>query len=213
MTTVRERGLCCGLLLAGFLAACGGDDGPGEGEGDDADAAPSDAGEVDSGSGSEADAGIVIPCPDGRLGVVGEVGSPQAFQLPLDAKQPDGPQQRYLLGEVGTEDTFTLVLLDGRGAFTGASAAPGTYPLGGEEASLSNCGICMRFCIFTDEAELTLVPTSGSLVLDEVETSMTGSATDMVLQELSLETGELVEGGCTASATSVSFDASLSPPI
>jgi hypothetical protein len=202
------------LLLAGFLAACGGDDdGDGDdGGGDDDGTGAADAGEADSGS-SEVDAGIVIECPDGDLGAVGELQNQTTLQLPIDAKQPDGPQQRFLFGEFSTDDSFTIVLFDGRGAFTDGSAAPGTYPLGGEETSLNTCGICMRFCIITDQAEFTLVPTSGELVVDEVDGRMAGSATDMVVQELSLETGDLVDGGCTASAESVSFDAPIVPPL
>jgi hypothetical protein len=213
----RTRVVLLALLSALAGAACGPDSSGRDGDDDDggADGAESDAGPngiIDAGTG-QVDADVVFECPPGRLGDLGEVQGAQTLQEPLDPDDPDGAQTRFLYGGFGEDATLTLVLVDGRGAFAGGAAAPGTYPLGGDEIGLDTCGACLLLWLFTDEADFAFVPTAGSITLDAVDVALTGSGADLTFQQQSAETGEILEDGCTATATGLSFDAPLQSSV
>lgn len=213
-----RAGLAALLLLIPSAAACssdsgggGGDDGGGGGDGS------GDGTEVDAGSGTpdgggdSSDAGIEIQCPPGELGALGSLANPQAFQEPIDEADPEGPQARTVFGDVPDLGPVTIALVDDRGAFGAGGAAPGTYELGEAESSLSTCGICVQLGIVTEQAAFAFLPTAGSLALDSIDVALTGSITGLALQEMDPMTGDLRDGGCTATADSIDFDASLEP--
>jgi len=182
-----------------------GDDGSGDGTGGDAGSGTPDAG------GDRSDGGIEIHCPPGELGALGSLANAQAFQEPIDEADPQGPQARTVFGDVPDLGSLTIALVDDRGVFGAGAAAPGTYELGEAESSLSTCGVCVQLGIVTDRAAFAFLPTAGSLVLDSIDVDLTGSLTGLALQELDPMTGGLRDGGCTATADSVDFDASLEP--
>ena len=206
--------LACTFLLA---AACGSDSGNGDDGGAD------DGGDDDGGyggtlpdggpgapdGGGTVDADIDLDCPDGKLGELGALANPMGIQEPFDVEDPDGPQVRILSGDFGANLTASMLLIDGRGPFVETTAVPGTYQLGEAEASLITCGACIQLGVNSEQALLGFLATAGTLTLDAVDTNVTGSATDLVLQQVDPQTGGIVEGGCTATA-SLSFDVVLS---
>ncbi len=208
--------LACTFLLA---AACGsdssddGDDGGADDGGDDGDdgggATLPDGGPGAPDGGGTIDSGIDLECPGGDLGALGELANPMGLQEPFDVEDPDGLQVRILLGDFGANLTANMLLIDGRGPFEGTTAVPGTYPLGESETALTTCGACVQLALNADQALFGLLATSGTLTLDVVDTNVTGSVADLVFQQLDPATGGLLEGGCTATAKSFTFDVVL----
>ncbi|HWM84552.1 MAG TPA: hypothetical protein VNO33_01915 [Kofleriaceae bacterium] len=209
---MRVQGRSSYLLSALLaLAACGADgadssDDGGDGA-DDGSAADAAAGQADAAP--RPDASIDFDCPAGQLGELGPVQTPQAFQEPLDAQDPDGAQTHVLFGDFGPDVLLTLILVDGRGFFEGAAATPGTFDMEDEEADLEACGVCLRLCVFTAEREFTFIPRSGELTINSVEDDLIGSAADLVLQEINIVTGEPLEDGCIGTAKSLNFEAPI----
>jgi hypothetical protein len=215
----RRRAPAATLLACTFLlaAACGsdssnGDDGGADDGGDDdggyGGTLP-DGGPGAPDGGGPVDADIELDCPDGNLGALGALANPMGIQEPFDVEDPDGPQVRILSGDFGANLTVSLLLVDGRGPFVDTTAVPGTYQLGEAESSLTTCGACIQLGIVTEQALFGFLATAGTLTLDAVDTNVTGSASDLALQQIDPATGGIVEGGCTATA-SLSFDVVLS---
>ena len=208
--------LACTFLLA---AACGsdsssddgGDDGADDGaeDGDDGGGTLPDGGPAAPDGGGTIDADIEIECPDGDLADLGALLNAMGIQEPFDVEDPDGPQVRILSGDFGATLTASMLLIDGRGPFADTTAVPGTYQLGEAEASLTTCGACIQLVVNSEQALLGFLATAGTLTLDAVDTNVTGSASDLALQQIDPKTGGIVEGGCTATA-SLSFDVVLS---
>jgi hypothetical protein len=210
--------LACTLLLA---AGCGPDS-----DGDDggADDGGDDGGDDDGGSGGTLpdggpgapdgggtiDADIEVDCPDDDLGALGAMASAVGIQEPFDVEDPDGAQVRILSGDFGPDRPAGMLLVDGRGPFKGTAAVPGSYKLGEAETSLTTCGACIQLGVNTAQALVGFLATAGTLTLDAVDTNVTGSASDLTFQQIDPATGALIEGGCTATAESFSFDAVLS---
>jgi hypothetical protein len=217
----RRRAPAATLLVCTFLlaAACGPDSG--DDDGDDGGAGD-DGGDDDGGGtlpdggpgapdgGGTVDADIEVDCPDGDLGALGAMASAMGIQEPFDVKDPDGAQVRILSGVFAPTETLGMILIDGRGPFTGTAAVPGTYKLGEAETSLTTCGACIQLGLITDQALFGFLATAGTLTLDAVDANVTGSASDLTFQQADPATGALIEGGCTATAESFSFDAVLS---
>jgi hypothetical protein len=204
----RCRPLLAALLTSALtLAACSSSEGDDDDDGarPDAAAGPADAMPFP-------DANLSFDCPDGNFGELGEVLNPMAFREPLDPADPEGAESRILFGELGENQLLSLILADGRGAFDGGPALPGTYELGGDEAAIATCGICLVLCVTTDEAEFQFIPVSGTATLQAVDTELTGSAEGLELRQLDPNSGEVIEnGGCSGTATSVSFSAPFTP--
>ncbi len=214
----RRRGtapLLAWTLL--FAAACGSDstgDGGDDGRDDGGDGAGglADGGPAAPDGSGPVDADMELDCPDGNLGALGLLADAEGLQEPFDRSDPDGAQVRLLSGGFGEDLTVQMALIDQRGAFEGTPVVPGTYELGEAETSLVTCGACITFGLITDDAFFGLLPTAGTLTLDAVDTNVTGSVAGLALQEEDPATGGVLDGGCTATAESVSFDVVLSDP-
>lgn len=104
------------------------------------------------------------------------------------------------------KDDFFLELVAGKGAFAGG-LAPGTYPIGGADASFDNCGVCTNILAnidpaagpgkfyFTDSGTVTITTTNP----------VSGSAQNLHFVEIDLATSMAVPGGCTATLGSITF--------
>ncbi len=215
LTTPAHRRWLASPLLVSVLglapAACGSDGD--DGDSDDDGAVPDAGGLADAAPG--VDANLSFECPDGNFGALGEVQNATSFQAPNEPSDPDGPQSRFLYGDLSATMTFALVLVDGRGAFAGGTAEPDTFELGGVEASINTCGLCMVLDVVTDEAAFAFIPTAGSATIDSVDVNLTGSAAGLELQQIDPDSGNLIQEGCTATADSVSFTVALpeDPPL
>lgn len=205
----RCRPLVAALLSSALLlAACSSSEGDDDDDGDPADAAP---GPVDAMP--FPDANLSFDCPDGNFGALGEVLNAMAFREPLDPADPEGLESRILFGEVGENRLLSLILADGRGVFEGGAAEPGTYELGGDEAAIATCGLCLVLCVTTEEAEFEFIPVAGTATLEAVDTELTGSAEGLELQQLDPNSGRVIlNGGCSGTAESVTFSAEFPPP-
>lgn len=213
----RRRGtaplLACTLLLA---AACGSDskgggDDDGADDGDDGSGGLADGGPAAPDASGPVDADVEVDCPDGNLGALGALANGLGIVEPFDEADPKGAQVRLLAGDFGEDRIFQMALIDQRGAFEGTAVVPGTYEVGEAEASLATCGACITFGLITDETLLGMLPTAGTLTLDAVDTNVTGSVAGLALQEEDPATGTLLEGGCTATVESLSFDVVIAP--
>lgn len=104
-------------------------------------------------------------------------------------------------------DTFFIKLEPNRGVFTGG-VAPGTYTIAGADAGFSTCGLCVN--IVADIVSGT-GPTkfyfaeSGSVTLTSTTTPVSGSAQNVHLREVDINSGQFVTNGCESTIESVTF--------
>jgi hypothetical protein len=187
-------------ILAFSTVACGGDD-------DDSPGTAADAAPPRPDARALTDAGSVVECPDGELGNLGRLETGSGLQVPRDPRDPDGPQVRSLLGRYGSSILLVLSLHDGRGAFAAGGAEIGTFPLEGEMAP-DACGICLGFTLPAGPVDVSLSPVSGTITFDEIDGAIAGSLSNLALQQLDM-TGEPLEGGCSATLISATFDGQL----
>jgi len=201
------------LLVAAGCASAGDDDSS-DASDDTSDDATDDGAEVDAGAGAPdgavADAAIPIDCPSGDLGALGTVPDPTAFRQPIDPADPDGAQTYVLFGSYSDEVAISLVLTDDRGPFAGGVVEPGSFGLDDEDASLNTCGVCLVVSLTGAEGSLDLLAVAGSATIDSVEGELAGSAQGLAFQQLDPDSGDVVAGGCTATADGVvDFSAAL----
>jgi hypothetical protein len=211
-------------LLVVTLTACTVDgmagDPSGDGDGDDG------GGGGDGGGGS---GGGVVPgdhdddppaddgdpqqpaCPAGAIGSVMELKDLQATFDPSDPDDPDSPAVRTLSGRFGVVDSIEVQLFDGYGAFAESQAAPGSYPISGDDADPATCGVCVYLYLTVGEEEHSFLATSGLVELESVDDNLTGSATALDFDELE-DLYTLDPDGCSASISDVAFDAALQSP-
>ena len=188
------------LFLSIALAACAGEGGTND---------PVDDGSDGDGEGDEEIPDEELPgrpeaCPSGEMGAVASMTDQEAFNDPLEDAE-DGPRVRYLFGGITDTTGFELDLYDGYGAFKDTPAAPGTFSITGEDADPELCGLCVYLWIDTDEWSYFLAADSGSVTVDTVDTRLKGSASSLTFKEVGDE--GFMEGGCTATIESISFDA------
>ena len=111
---------------------------------------------------------------------------------------------------VSPRDVFSLALWDGVGPFAGGVAGPGTYTLGGADANFATCGACVTIVAdivpMVGPTELYIAQ-SGTLQVDSVSPTFSGSLANVVLQEFDLSSGAPIPGGCTTHIASAEFSA------
>jgi hypothetical protein len=99
-------------------------------------------------------------------------------------------------------DTFFVKLVSGKGVFTGG-VLPGNYTIAGADAQYSNCGLCVH--IIADIVSGAGPTKSGTVNLTSTSNPITGSATNLTLREVDINTGAFVSGGCTSMIGSIDF--------
>lgn len=104
-------------------------------------------------------------------------------------------------------DTFFVKLEPNRGVFAGG-VMPGTYTIAGADAGFSTCGLCVH--IIADIVS-GVGPTkfyfaeSGTVTLTSTTTPVSGSAQNVQLREVDINSGQFVPNGCEGMIDSVSF--------
>jgi hypothetical protein len=105
------------------------------------------------------------------------------------------------------KDDFFLKFVAGKGVFTGG-VAPGTYTIGGVDASFNNCGLCTNLIADinpTSGPAKFYFATSGSVTLTTVTPPIQGSAQNLKFVEIDLASGLPIAGGCVGSIGSITF--------
>ena len=145
------------------------------------------------------------------IGAVDPLKEPHAILDLSDPEDPESQALRMLTGQIGPDEDFELGLWDGYGAFLESNAAPGSYPISGDDADPVSCGICLYLTITTGEIERLYLATAGALDLESVDGELTGVATGLRLDEVD-DMLDFVPGGCRATIASVRFDVPLESP-
>jgi hypothetical protein len=158
----------------------------------------------DSSSSSSPDAPAAMPDAydtarcliKGNYGAVGSVtGTATMGANTLSATLDPGPPR----------DTFFVKLTTGKGVFTGG-VAPGTYTISGADAGYLTCGLCVHII-----ADITSSGPSKFYFADAGSVTLTmagpvvGSAQNLHLAEIDINSGTKVAGGCEATIDSISF--------
>jgi hypothetical protein len=133
----------------------------------------------------------------GDFGAVGSVtGMPSMGANTLSATLEAGPPR----------DTFFLKLTTGRGVFSGG-VAPGTYMISGVDAGYLTCGLCVHIIAdivmgsgpskfyFADSGTVTITSTNP----------IAGSATNVHLTAVDINSGQKIADGCDAKIVSITF--------
>ena len=84
-------------------------------------------------------------------------------------------------------------------------AAPLAGAIAGEDAAIDTCGLCVFVDITVGDYTFWYLATAGSVSLETVDGSLTGSAAGITFQELD-DLGALRADGCSVQIDSVSFD-------
>lgn len=213
---MRLSMLLAALSLSACTAAAAGDPIAGEDGSDGTDTPTPDPGPdpgPDPDSDPRPDPGAEEDgCPPDDLGTVDALKEASAFIDRMDPDDPDSPAVRILSGVPAPDVEFEIGLWDGYGAFADSPAAPGDYPITGDEADPDNCGICVELRMMAGEVEHRLIATGGAISIDSVDGDLEGSGTTLSFKEVDGD-GELVSGGCASSITRILFDAPLGAPF
>jgi len=110
----------------------------------------------------------------------------------------------------GTETGLLQVeLWDDRGVFAGAIGTTGTFTIEGAETDPDTCGVCV-FLIgehLSDGSVATFLAQSGTVTIDQLSGTMSGSVADLTFTEVGLYNEAL--GACDASLDGASFSAPI----
>jgi hypothetical protein len=123
-----------------------------------------------------------------------------------DATGTGTPSITVVLDPGPPKDDFFLKLVAGKGAFAGG-LAPGTFTIGGADASFAGCGVCTNILANIDPAAGPgkFYFTDSGTVTVTTTTPVAGSAHDLHFVEIDLPTGMAIPGGCTATLGSITF--------
>jgi hypothetical protein len=102
-------------------------------------------------------------------------------------------------------DTFFVKLTAGRGVFAGG-IAPGTYTISGVDAGYLTCGLCVHIIadITTNGPSKFYFADSGSVTLTTTN-PIAGSATNLHLTAVDINSGMKIADGCDAKIASIMF--------
>lgn len=212
---LRARGplfLFCLLLLGPGCSSVGEDGGDGAGDG----AGDGDGGGDDGGGGGDDGGDGVEACAIAEaLGPVGALGEAEAERNNVAGSMGEANVYSVAarLGSSEPGDWVVVELWDGFGAFSGGTVTTGTFEIGGADASVESCGVCVFLLAgvdeSTEEAAQAFMAQSGTLVVSSVLPNLTGTLDGVAFQEIDDETGELASDGCSAALDSASYDAAV----
>jgi hypothetical protein len=156
------------------------------------------------------DPGATDTCPPMNLGRIDALKDPSATIDRMDPDDPESPAVRWLDALLDADSALELGLWDGYGAFAESAAAPGDYPIAGDDADPTSCGLCFEVTVTKGDAVHRMFATGGALSLESVDDDLTGSADAVSLEEVD-EDGAIVAGGCRALIEHMAFDVPLEP--
>jgi hypothetical protein len=124
----------------------------------------------------------------------------------------------YIVYEAGLNadtDVLSVQLYPGFGVFSGGAIAPGTYELTGGETQYETCGACVLVYTNFDGMNTQGTPylaTAGTLTITSVSPNLAGTLSNLTFQSVTIldaapYTSTPAGDGCTASITSLAFDA------
>ena len=130
-------------------------------------------------------------------GLAGAAGSAQGATTLTFVLDPGPP---------GKDDLF-FRLVPNKGVFS-AGLAPGTYTIGGADASYATCGLCTNLIadITSQGPSKFYYASSGTVTLDTVTPPITGGAKNLVFTEIDISTG-MTNGPCVSHIPTVAFSA------
>ncbi len=199
------------VLLSSACTVAGIEDDPLSGDGTTTPTPDSDPG---SDPDPDPDPGAGPPssdCPPSDLGTLVDLKDPYAVIDHLDSEDPDSPAVRLYFAGVDEHSQIEVGLWDGFGGFAESPAAPGSYPIAGEDADPTLCGLCIELTVTTGDVERHLFATGGAVDVGAVDTLIEGSGTAVSLEEID-DDKEFVDGGCRALIDRVEFSAPLESP-
>ena len=156
------------------------------------------------------DPGAEYDCPPDDLGIVDSLKDPLATIDYSDPEDTDSAAWRRLSGIAAPDVELSIDLWDGYGAFADGNAAPGDYPIAGDDTDPSSCGLCIEVEMTVGEVAHRMAASGGSLSLESVDDRLAGSGETLSFIEVD-DNGAPLDGGCKASIDRVVFDAPLEP--
>ncbi len=216
----KHRGMVTRTLFAFVLlasSACGGDD----------DGTAS----ADAGVDAESIDAPVAACSTRAIAEdLGTINGITFSAIADNRGTPGGPITMRITGLIDRsappnpkDDTFSIRLFEGRGPFD-PTFAVGTFPLTAADANFYTCATCLHitgdYDPGEDEVAQNFVADSGTLTLTEIETTagllVTGTVTNAHFRQVTLDdlgqTQVVVDDGCEATLTEISFSAPVQTP-
>jgi hypothetical protein len=145
----------------------------------------------------------------GAAGTIAGATATQANQMhSMGAKQiytVEGPV------DSASGSVLHIELWDQRGAFSGTAVAPGSWTIGGDDASPATCGVCAYLYadVGTDGTPgQTYFATAGSVTLDALRPDTSGSVSGLDFIELDASSAPVTDG-CQSSLASADYSAAL----
>ncbi len=199
------------LLVSACTVAAPDEEDPTSGDDGSATPTPDPDPDPDPAPDPDPDPGATDDCPPDDIGTVDSLKDPSATIEHQDPADESTPAVRLLHGLIDPYSELDLGLWEGWGAFAGAAAAPGDYPIAGDDADPASCGLCIEVWVTRDESEHRMVATGGGVSIESVDGRLTGSATDVVLEEFD-DDDQPVAAGCRSRIDRLVFDAALEAP-
>jgi hypothetical protein len=139
-------------------------------------------------------------------GIPGDYGALGTTTGTQDATGTGTPSITVVLDPGPPKDDLFIKLITGKGAFT-AGITPGTFTIGGADASFADCGLCTNILANIDPAAgpAKFYFTDAGTVTIATTNPVSGSAHDLHFVEINLATGTATPGGCTATIASLTF--------
>jgi hypothetical protein len=147
-------------------------------------------------------------CPPADMGSFDGLKDPSGLIDRMNPDDPESPAVRIVGGLLDEYSAIEIGLWDGYGAFLDSPAAPADYPIGGDDADPSTCGLCIEVTWKKGEVERRLFATGGAVSIESVDGRLTGSADSLSFEEFDADDQE-VTGGCRALVRHVAFDVAL----
>ena len=133
----------------------------------------------------------------GNFGAVGSItGTATMGANTLSATLDPGPPR----------DALFIKLVTGKGVFAGG-VAPGTYNIAGVDTGYNTCGLCVHIIadIVTGQGPSKFYFADTGMVTLTSTAPIAGSAANLFLSEVDINSGQKVAGGCVGMIESVSF--------
>jgi len=132
------------------------------------------------------DVGTSLPMPGDYESITGRIYDETTMTgkiYRLSGKLLDAPSIR-----------IRLELWDGYGAFASTTAHPGSFQLGGADASAATCGVCAY--VVDTASSLTMLAVAGDIEVTQLGSSFEASLADLELVQIDTATSEIPADAC-----------------